>query len=283
MLSRQPEELQLFSAANILLLLPTLVLIMARLTGLMLAAPVFSSRAIPRRIKAAFVMVSACVLLPMVSAATPPQISLGVVVGGMVVEMLIGAAIGLVVTMMASGVEYAANLVGQQAGLSLAQVYDPTLNQETSELGQLYSIVFFMSFLLVGGHRAMFAALLDTFKCIPPLSFVMGESLVATLTQVMNSALALGIRIGAPVMLSMLVLILIMGFLSRTIPQLNVLTIGFNLKVVLLLAACGLTLTFCDELIADAITDSVTWARQSVGSGGPAPQAVGNGMAAAGS
>ncbi|KAB2938774.1 MAG: flagellar biosynthetic protein FliR [Phycisphaerae bacterium] len=244
----------MFSAASILMFLPALALVMGRLGGLVVAAPLLGSRAIPVKIKAAFVMTAALVVLPMVMPTVPAEVTVAEALTGMAGEILIGWSIGLILTIVATGVEYAANLMGQQAGLSLAPVFDPTLNQETSELGQIYSMVFFLVFLGVGGHREMVMCLLETFARIPVLTFGMEASFGEALAEVLTGAMTFGVRLASPLLISSVLMSVVMGFLSRTMPQMNVLTIGFNLKVLMLLGICGLTLGFCDELILDAIS-----------------------------
>lgn len=260
-------DTKLFSGAMLLTGLPVALLILTRVSGLILTAPVFSSRAVPRRMKIALALTVSLLLFPIVGGGAPADLTLARAVSGMLGELLIGAAMGLVLAAVGAGMEFAANLVGQQAGLSLAQVYDPTMNEETTPLGQIYGTVFFMAFLLLGGHRALLAALLDTFTITPLLSFHLSSPAVDVLARVMTDAIILAVRLAAPVLLSMLLVTMAMGFVSRTMPQLNVLSVGFNIKAALLLGLCGLTLGFCDDLLASVMIQAVQDARAAAAGG----------------
>lgn len=250
-------DAKLLSGATLVTALPVLLLIVTRISGLMLTAPVFSSRAVPRRLKIGLALMIAVLLYPVVSRDAPSDLSLSVVVGGLPGELLIGASMGLILAAIGAGMEFAASVVGQQAGLALAPVYDPTMNEETTPLGQLYGTVFFLAFLLLGGHRALLTALLDTFTITPLMSFSLSLPVAELLARVMTDAIVLAIRLAAPVLLSLLMVTMAMGFVSRTMPQLNVLSVGFSLKAALLLGLCGLTLSLSDDLMASAMIRAV--------------------------
>ena len=92
--------------------------------------------------------------------------------------MMIGLTIGLGLTLLLLGAEVAGLIVGRQAGVALANVYDPIQNQNVSVVGQVYTATLIILFLSVGGHRATMAALLDTFEVIPLLSFGTDETIL---------------------------------------------------------------------------------------------------------
>ena len=56
----------------------------------------------------------------------------------------------------------------------------------------------------------------------------------------------LGIRAAAPAVTALLLASLILGLVGRTLPQLNVLSMGFGLNAMLAFAALGLTLGAAD-------------------------------------
>jgi len=253
---------------HILLSLPGYVLVLVRISGLVLAAPVLGSSVIPRRLKAAFAIVVAAMLFPVVAGSIPAQITMARAVSGLVGELLVGVTIGLVLTIAAMGAQFAGLFIGQQAGMALAQVFDPNLNQQTTSLSQVYSIIFFLFFLLAGGLRAMVAALLDTFAVLPLLGFSPDRGVGTLLGAVLGSAMILAVRLSGPVLIALFLLSLTLGFLSRTMPQLNILSVGFSLRVMTVLLTAGVALTFCQAPILDAITSSLTDARSAMGLAG---------------
>ncbi len=251
--------------ADILLALPAFALVLFRMSGLVLTAPIFGSRIIPVRIRGAMVVVVAAMMFPVLRVDVPAGLSLSMALVGGVSELMIGAIIGLALSMFIMGAEVAGTIIGQQAGLALSRVVDPTQGRQTSVMGQVYTITLMLLFLCVGGHRATLAALLDTYKVIPLLSFQFDESAVLLLIEMLTAAFMLGIRVAAPVLIALFLTGTSLGFLSRTMPQLNILTVGFTLRTLTVLAVAGIALSASQDILVEAIFDAVAVIRLGFG------------------
>ena len=256
-----------WSLVDIRFALPVYALILFRLSGLVLTAPVIGSSIIPFRIRAAFVLVLSAMLFPLVSPQAPGTLPLALAAIGGVKEMTIGAVIGLSLTLMLMGAEVAGITVGQQAGLALSRVFDPTQNRQTNVIAQIYTIVLTLVFLSIGGHRAMLAAALDSFQAIPLMSFEVDESLVAAPVHIITAALIVGIRLAGPVLIALLLMGTAMGFLSRTMPQFNILSVGFTLRAMVGLGAAGLAITAGQDVLVEAVWEVLAVARNGLGLG----------------
>ncbi|MHC5109876.1 MAG: flagellar biosynthetic protein FliR [Planctomycetota bacterium] len=254
-----------YGLLDILLALPVFALVLFRMGGLMLTAPLFSSSVIPLRIRAAFAMVISLMMVPVVSRHAPADLSLFEIVTASVSEVTIGATIGVALTLVLLGADIAGMLVGQQGGLALGQIFDPMLNRQTTVTGQVYTVVFTLVFLGIGGHRATLAALLDTYEAIPMMTFAYDESIVMLFVEILGAAFILAIRLAGPVVIALLLVGTAMGFLSRTMPQFNILSVGFTIRAMLTLAVAGLTLTACRELMIEAIWNGITMTRTVLG------------------
>lgn len=250
---------------DILLALPVFALVLIRLSGLVITAPILGSNVVPVRFRVAFTMVAAAMIFPLVRAQAPAELTLGTALGGAASELMVGAIIGLSMTILLAGGEVAGLIVGRQASISLASIFDPVRNQQTSSVGQLYTIVLTLVFLLAGGHRAMVGALLDTYSAIPLLSFQYNESFVVLLVEMLAAAFVLGIRLAGPVLIALFLLGTALAFLSRTMPQLNVLTVGFTLRMLVGMGVAALALMAGEELMLDAVWDGVTLMRATFG------------------
>ncbi len=250
---------------EILSALPVFALVLFRISGLMLTAPIFASQMIPGRVRVAMIMMTAAIMFPVVNAQAPSGIGLGAVVVGGVSEIMIGATIGLALTVFIMGAEVAGRTAGQQAGLSMGQIVDPSTNEQVSTLGALYTIVLTMLFLAIGGHRATMAALLDTYEVVPLLSFQTSDSMVVLLVEMLTAAFVLGIRIGAPIIVAVFLSGVALGFLSRTMPQLNILSVGFTLRLLIALGIGGVALVASGDMLVEAAFDALAMVRESFG------------------
>ena len=99
-----------WQSLDILFTLPLFALVLFRLAGLMMTAPLLSSSSLPIRVRIGFVVGCAAVIFPLVSVHAPVRVELVDLVVGGVREMTIGACMGLAVATMMSGVEIGGNV-----------------------------------------------------------------------------------------------------------------------------------------------------------------------------
>jgi flagellar biosynthetic protein FliR len=115
-------------------------------------------------------------------------------------------------------------------------------------------------FLTVGGHRHLMRALLDTFYWRPPGVNDLPTNVVDVLTAVTGESFLVGIRAGAPVMVALILAVLILGMISRTVPQLNILAVGFSLNAIVMLSTLSFSIGAVAWLLqerSEAVVDAV--------------------------
>jgi len=247
------------------LLLPGFVLVLFRVIGLTLVAPVLGSNLIPARLKVVLFMSLAAVVFPAVSSSIPTDVSLGTALVGVVGEMLVGLVIGLGAAIIVLAAEVAGTLVGQQAGIALASVFDPSQDLDTTVVGQIYMIVTTLVFLLIGGHRALVAALLDTFLVIPVLQFRTGEPILTLAADLLSSSYVLAVKLSGPVLIALLLTELMLAFVARTIPQLNILTVGFAARSIVAMGVAAVALAASQDLLVTGLLDALDAIRVALG------------------
>ena len=212
------------------------VLVLTRVSGLMLVAPIFGSRNVPMHVRGFLAVGLSLIVTPLqTQAAVNPSnlIDLLLLVGR---EALLGLALGLAVLILFTGLQLTGQVIGQISGMSLADVFNPTYEADVSIFSQLLDVVAIAAFLAIGGHRQVLEALLDTFQARPPGSGEFPVGVAATLVELLGESFVVGVRAAAPVMVALLMSVLILGLISRTLPQLNVIAIGFNLNSLIMLA-----------------------------------------------
>ncbi len=254
-----------WSILDIPLALPTFALVLFRISGLMVTAPIFSSKGIPLRVRAAFTLVLAAMIFPLVKNEAPSDLTLVTALTAGVAEFMIGAVIGLALTLVLMTALVAGTMVGQQAGLALSQAVNPLEDLRTTVVGQIYYTILSLLFLLAGGHRAALAALLDTYKAIPLLSYQPDESMVLLLIEILTAAFIVGVRVAGPVIIALFLTETSMGFVSRTMPQMNILAVGFSIRAFVALGVAALSLSASEGILLDALWDGLDMIRMSFG------------------
>jgi len=245
--------------------LPAFVLVLARISGLMLATPFFSGAAIPRRIKVTLAVAMTLAVFPMLISYVPPGLTLGSAVSGLIGELAIGLFVGIGITLIFMGIQIGANLVGQQSGMRLGNVFNPLSESSGSLLAQLYFFVAMMVFLSVGGHRAVVRALLESFVTVPLMGFQVNENLLELVVSMCGLSFSIAIRVAGPAILALMLAFMTLGFISRTVPQINILTVGFPVKLAVALLILAMTTMSLEPLLMDALSLCLDGIRSGLG------------------
>lgn len=233
------DWLGLISAEKFLLF--TLVLV--RTSGLVVTAPIFGTREVPAQVRVLLAVALAVLIVPTQwhrSLWQPESTLMYIVLVGS--ELLVGMCLGLGIVILLTGMHLAGELIGYTSGMMLADIYDPSFDNQTPIFSRLMFLVGVAVFVCIGGHRAVVGALLDTFVAIPPGAAGVPQSLPETMVLLGWQSFALAIRAAMPVVASLLLVTLVLGLIARTVPQLNVLLLGFGLNSLVALGVLSLTI-----------------------------------------
>ncbi len=206
-----------------------LVLLAARLGGLVMIAPVFSARTVPMMVRTALLVVLALVLVPV--AATAPGTVPRVTPEAMIAETLVGFAIGFGAAVVVGAAEVAGDLMTAQIGLSGAAVLDPLSQQSVPVLGhfmQLFAVSLLLAF---DAHLLMIDSVAASLRYIPVGSPVDAQAGLGAMVSLGGTLFGLGVRFAAPVLAAVLIANAALAILSRAAPSLNVLSVAFPVQI----------------------------------------------------
>lgn len=208
----------------------------ARIMGLLLADPLFSSRSVPARFKAGFALLLTLLLVPLL----PPQPAIALVsaegVAVLVQQLLIGLALGLAMRVVITAVEMAGFVMGMQMGLGFASYYDPINAAQVPTVSRILTLFTFLLFLLMGGHQVVISTLLDSFRTLP-IGMTLPSDVLKALAEWGGHIFAWGLWLALPVVAALLVTNLAIGVMTRASPQFNIFTFGFPLTLMVGFAA----------------------------------------------
>lgn len=240
------------------------VLILTRISGLVMSAPVLGLKSAPMQVRIILAVSLALIVAPYHWDATAnmPANMPGLVLL-LVQELMLGLSLGLSIHVLFTGLQVTGQVMGQLSGMSLAEVYDPTQEASVPVLSDLMDRVTLALFVIIGGHRQLMQVLLDTFKWMPPGETAFGPSLVDALTEVTVQSLTLGVRASAPAIVALLMANLILGLIGRTLPQLNVMALGFGVNILLVLLVMAGSLGAIAWLFQDAAWETIDTMRDA--------------------
>lgn len=208
----------------------TFLFVLVRTGAIMMTAPIFGAFNIPMQVKFGLILLIALLLTPLTPAVPLPAALTGVIVS-VAGEILIGAAIGLAIKFIFTGIEYAGQVASFQMGIGMASAYDPVNSAQVTVLGRFLSILTLLIFLTVNGHLMVIMALKKSFDVIPPYGFSLSGGLMENLVVFSREIFILGLKFSAPVVAILIFVNVAMGIMARTVPQLNMFAIGFAITI----------------------------------------------------
>lgn len=218
-------------------------LVFIRVTAALAVLPVFSHRAVPTVVKAGIGGVIALLLVPgMNGIAHGVSGTLADFVLLAIRETLCGILIGFVGQFLFYAVEIAGQMIGFQAGFSIVASIDPNTETQSTVLTQVYNLTALLVFLTIDGHHFMLQAVADSFRGIPIGGLAAGAPLAEWTLDAAKTAVADGVRLAAPIMVTLLLTDVGLGILVRVAPQMNIFVVGFPLKVGITLMMMGITM-----------------------------------------
>ncbi len=204
------------------------VLVMVRLSGLMVFAPVFSSPAIAPRIKAGFVFAMTILLAPAITAVpgARPMLDARALLG----ELGVGLLFGLSLMLLNEALTFAGTLLGLQFSFSLVNLLDPNSMIETAVLGQMLSWLGILVILGAGLDRSLLAAIVRSFSAVPVGQAVIEAKTGAALAMMASGIFLAGLQLAAPVMAATLLVEVTIALVARLSPQLPAMVVSIPLK-----------------------------------------------------
>jgi flagellar biosynthesis protein FliR len=220
-----------FTEAELLAWITPLVWPFVRALALFTSLPVFGQRIVPVRVRIAlafFIAVAAQATLPAMPAVALDSMAALLITAQ---QVLIGVALGFAVRMVFAAVEMAGEVIGLQMGLNFAAFFDPATASQTNGAGRLFGAMVGLLFVVVDGHLAVIAALVQSFNAFPVSTDVLGWLRVLQPQTWGAEVFHLGLWIALPMIGMLLFVNIVLGVISRVAPQINVFAVGFPITL----------------------------------------------------
>ncbi len=210
--------------------------ILARITSFIVAVPGFSHRSLPNTSKVALAAIlSWVVYLNMPASPVFEQTLLFML--AVLREALIGLSMGFAARLVFSGIEMAGQFIDFQVGYTMGAIYDPATGTASSYYGKLFYWLSIMVFFMLNFHHALLMAVMDSFKVAAAGQIGFGSLTLTGVLYIFSYAFRIAVCIAAPMIIVLLVTDIVMGLLSRTVPEINVFMLGMPLKALVGLVA----------------------------------------------
>ena len=181
-------------------------------------------------------------MAPLLAAEAPPPEPLALL-GAVVVQVMIGLALGFVAQVLFSVFQAAGDFVDLSTGFAIVTLYDPFSNTSSSLFGRFYQLVAVTILFASHGHLLLVRGFYASFRAVPlggPRLGALDRLLTHDVAALFTSAL----QIAAPILGALFVTEVALGLLARAAPQANVFLLGLPFKILLGFLLVGIAVAF---------------------------------------
>jgi len=218
-------------------------LIFARISAIVAFAPLFSARNIPTRLKAllsfAFAAVFTGFLSPLDYEPEPSSMGLIMQIAG---EVTIGAAIGFAASLFFEIVIFAGYIMDYMIGFGFITIVDPQSGASISFVSLLYSLLTILVFLMINGHHILIEVMVRSYELIPVFGAGIAQQSFDYITRMTSAIFYVGFQLAAPIYMIMFIIDFTLGLISKAVPQIQIIVVGFPLKITVGIIALGFLL-----------------------------------------
>lgn len=219
------------------------VLIFFRVLSVLWLVPLLSSRTVSIIFKAGFSLIVSLAAFEHVHFDTKDYETVWIL-GAIFKEVLLGISISFIVRIVFSAIYAAGDVMAIQTGLSFARFMDPTMMAQISVIESFKNLLAVIIFFTIDAHHILIRGLFRTFEEIPLGIFVMKQPVLSFLIDISGRIFILALKIGAPVIVVLLLVELMLGLLARMVPQMNIFIEGLPLKILIAFVVLSFSLGF---------------------------------------
>lgn len=227
-------------------------LVLARVLGLAWSAPALSTSGLGWRLRLGLAATLGSVLVPVVGGRVSPPAGWPALGGACLVELAVGMALGWSAALVVAGARQAGELVGAQAGLAPAALFDPEAGDDLTPLGHLYGLIALAVFLALDGPMVLIRTLVESYELVPAGSAGLTAGTASLAFGQVGQALALCLRAAAPPALAVALAGVALGLLGRAAPSLSLVALSLPVRSALGLLLVGLGLVTLVATLATA-------------------------------
>ncbi len=206
-------------------------MLISRLTGLFSFSPFLGAAFFPTIVKVLVVVIFSWLLIPYAGVVISIYTPVGIIAWMTFLNFTIGMAIGLFATIFFYTVQFAGRIYGYQIGFAVANVLDPQTQTQVPILGQLTYLIASYLFVSINGPAILLIAVANSLKGIPLNALIIGTGFVPTFWKEVGTIFSVGMQIGFPIIAFMITVTIVLGVMSRIMPQMNVFMVGMPLNV----------------------------------------------------
>jgi len=248
------EWAQIFSEARVV----GFILLFIRFGAMFMATPIFSHQSIPVTIKTAMAFFFTVLFYP----SMPPlaiEISAPALTVAVLGELLFGLVVGVALQLAYHVITFAGGQISFTMGFSLASAIDPQSGVSMPIISQFLSLLALMLLFSIDMHHWILLYVNESLSAVPLGGFMLTEHLFGYLVQAAADMFRVGFMIAFPIIAITILEDIIFGMLMKTMPQFNLLVIGFPIKIAVALVVLIVTLGSTLLIVRHQVEGAFNW------------------------
>lgn len=222
------EFLQYLTEGNVV----TFFLLLLRMSGLVVFFPFFSHMQVPMVIKSSFAFVLTIFLLPFAPVVSTAGMGIEYLVLESISELLFGLAAGAMLSICFAALSLAGEQISMVMGFSMANVMDPQTGVQSPLISNVLTLIVLTAFLIADGHHIILQFMAKSVSLLELGSFYPSQNIWTYASKSVVNMFLFGFITSFPILAIALMSDVIFGMLMKTMPQFNLLVVGFPIKIV---------------------------------------------------
>lgn len=227
-------------------------LIFARVGALLMMLPGVGESYVPPRIRLSLALVMVLCLWPVVAGALPPlPTSLGLTVGWVIREVIVGLMMGALLRAFLTALATAGEVVSLQTALSFAQTANPLQAAPGTTIASFLMLLGTTLIFATNTHHLFIAGIVGSYELIAPARPLVTGDFASLAIRTLGDSFMLGVQLAAPVMVFSLIFNLASGLVGRVMPAFQVFFAAAPLSIILGLSVFTLSLGVLGTVFID--------------------------------
>jgi flagellar biosynthetic protein FliR len=229
------------------------LLVFVRAGAFLSILPLFTMLNVPVRVRVAFAALVATLVAPTLPALPVEGLSVFDWMALFTRETLCGLAIGFVTRMVFFATDFAGQLMANEMGLNVASLFDPINSHPTQATSLAMFLMTCILMMSMDMHHWLLTGFQYTYTLAPIGSTRMSEALMANIIEHTGRIFLVGVQLAGPLMAASFLAMLLLAFLGRLIPQMNVFAESFGIRILCGMVLFALTLEISAQHIINGL------------------------------
>lgn len=242
------------------------LLISVRFFAMFYTCPALTFPAAPNTIRFLLSVILSVIVVPFVEISIPtPLLTSWVSVFFMGLrEALIGASVGFIASLPIYAMQFSGFFDSTVMGFTMMNILDPTSSAQVAVLAQVKNFLAIWFFFRWDGHLLIVRGLVESVRLVPPGAALWGAVGTYPWTEWLHMAFALGMRMSMSIIGATLLAEVGLGFVARTVPQMNVFVLGIPLKIFIGMLVLVVVLPSTVDIFHGEIERALEWALEGI-------------------